>query len=577
MKKYLQYLKGVKFATIIAPILMILDSIGFVVQPYFMGKIIDVGIANNDTAYIIKMGLIMIAFAFLAMAGGFGCMYFSAKAAFGFSANLRKDLISKIQEFSFVNINSFSTASLVTRLTNDVEVLTQLFQMLLRTAIRSPFMFIGGVVMSLMINKKLSLIIVVLIPIIFISILILLKVALPFFKLVQEKIDKVNLVIRENLIGARVVKAFVRENQQIKRFDKANEELKATAIKSFNILVTLMPLVYLIMNVAIVAVLWFGTDIAITGQLEIGALSSFITYITMTLSSLIMLSMVFMNASRAKVSSDRILEVLNTTPDIQDKENVDNNLKIKKGLVEYNINSFEFSDSQGEPILQDIHFTVNPGEMIAIIGATGVGKSTLVNLMPRFYDVTDGYVKIDNINVKDYSIENLRDGIGMVLQENRLFSGTIKENIKWGNKEATDEQIIHVCKVAQIHDYIDQLPNKYDSKVEQRGSNFSGGQKQRLCIARALLKNPKILIMDDSVSALDATTENNLKRALREEFSNTTIFMITQRISSCRSADKVIVIDDGTISGIGTHDELMQNNDIYKEIYNSQQEVISHE
>lgn len=577
MKKYLQYLKGVKFATIIAPILMILDSIGFVVQPYFMGKIIDVGIANNDTAYIIKMGLIMIAFAFLAMAGGFGCMYFSAKAAFGFSANLRKDLISKIQEFSFVNINSFSTASLVTRLTNDVEVLTQLFQMLLRTAIRSPFMFIGGVVMSLMINKKLSLIIVVLIPIIFISILILLKVALPFFKLVQEKIDKVNLVIRENLIGARVVKAFVRENQQIKRFDKANEELKATAIKSFNILVTLMPLVYLIMNVAIVAVLWFGTDIAITGQLEIGALSSFITYITMTLSSLIMLSMVFMNASRAKVSSDRILEVLNTTPDIQDKENVDNNLKIKKGLVEYNINSFEFSDSQGEPILQDIHFTVNPGEMIAIIGATGVGKSTLVNLMPRFYDVTDGYVKIDNINVKDYSIENLRDGIGMVLQENRLFSGTIKENIKWGNKEATDEQIIHVCKVAQIHDYIDQLPNKYDSKVEQRGSNFSGGQKQRLCIARALLKNPKILIMDDSVSALDATTENNLKRALREEFSNTTIFMITQRISSCRSADKVIVIDDGTISGMGTHDELMQNNDIYKEIYNSQQEVISHE
>ena len=577
MKQYFKYLKGVKLAVVLAPILMILDAIGFIVQPYFMGKIIDVGIANNDVGYIIKTGLIMIGFAFLTMAGGFGCMYFSAKAAFGFAANLRKDLLSKIQEFSFVNINSFSTASLVTRLTNDVEVLTNLIQMLLRTAIRSPIMFVGGVVMSLIINKKLSLIIVALIPILFISILLLLKVALPFFKLVQEKIDKVNLVIRENLIGARVVKAFVREKQQTDRFEIANQELKNTAIKSFNILISLAPLVYLIMNVAIVAVLWFGTDIAVQGELDIGQLSSYITYITMTLSSLIMLSMIFMNASRAKVSSDRILEVLNTIPDIKDSKNVDNNLKIQKGIVEYNINSFEFSDSEGEPILKDIKFIVNPGEMIAIIGSTGVGKSTLVNLMPRFYDVTDGYVKIDNIDVRDYSIENLRNGIGMVLQENRLFSGTIKENIKWGNKEATDEQIIHACKVAQIHDFIDQLPDKYDSKVEQRGTNFSGGQKQRLCIARALLKNPKILIMDDSVSALDATTESNLKKALNEEFSNTTIFIITQRISSCKSADKILVIDDGTISGIGTHEELMQNNEVYKEIYNSQQEVISHE
>ncbi len=577
MKKYLKYLQGVKFATIIAPLLMIIDSIGFIVQPYFMAKIIDVGIVNNDIGYIVKMGLIMIIFAIFAMVGGFGCMYFSAKAAFGFAANLRKDMIAKIQNFSFVNINSFSTASLVTRLTNDVEVLTQLFQMLLRMAIRSPFMFVGGIIMSLIINKKLSLIIVALIPVIFISIIILLKLALPFFKLVQKKIDKVNLVIRENLIGARVVKAFVREEQQIDRFDKANEELKVTSIKSFNILITLMPLVYLIMNTAIVLVLWFGTDIAIKGQLDIGQLSSFITYITMTLSSLIMLSVVFMNASRARVSSDRILEVLETNPDIENKENLDEDLKITKGLVEYNVNSFEFSDSEGEAILHDIKFTVNPGEMIAIIGATGVGKSTVVNLMPRFYDVTNGYVKIDNVDVRDYTIENLRNGIGMVLQQNRLFTGTIKENIKWGNKEATDEQIAHACTVAQIHDYIESLPDKYDSKVEQRGSNFSGGQKQRLCIARALLKNPKILIMDDSVSALDATTEGNLKKALREEFKDTTIFMITQRISSCKSADRIIVIEDGTISGIGTHDELIQNNKIYNEIYSSQQEVISHE
>lgn len=584
MGKYKKYFKGIMASTILAPILMIIDTIGALVQPYYMGKIIDIGIATGDSSYILKTGLIMIVFAIISMIGGFGCMYFSSKSAYGFAANLRKDLIAKIQEFSFANINKFSTASLITRLTNDVEVLSQLIQMMLRMMVRAPFMFIGGFAMAIIINKKLSLIIVVLIPVIGAGIFFLIKKAFPYFNLMQTKIDKVNGVIRENLIGARVIKAFVREEQQIDRFGKANTDLKETAIKSFNVLIMMLPLVFIVMNSAIAGVLWFGSILAKNGEIEIGSLSSYITYITMTLSSLIMLSMVFMNASRAKVSSNRILEVLNTDADIRDNITNDENMniemkdrKVVSGDIEYNIKSFEFADSKGDEILKDVQFEIKQGQTIAIIGSTGCGKSTLVNLMPRFYDVTDGYVKIGGIDVRDYTLEHLRDGIGMVLQENRLFSGTIKENIKWGKKDATDDEIKHACKVAQIDEFIENLPDKYESKVEQRGSNFSGGQKQRLCIARALIKNPKILILDDSVSALDMTTEANLRQALDNEYSDTTIFIITQRINSCVSADKIIVLEKGTVSGIGTHDELMKNNEVYKEIYASQQEVVSHE
>ena len=331
----------------------------------------------------------------------------------------------------------------------------------------------------------------------------------------------------------------------------------------------MMPMVSLIMNIAIALVLWIGSS----GTVEAGALSAAITYMMMALTSLMMLSMVFMNFSRAKASKDRIVEILNEVPDIKNKENAVNN-KIEKGEVEYNVETFEFADSHGEAILENVKFKVNAGEMVAIIGSTGTGKSTLVNLMPRFYDVTKGEVKIDGIDVRDYDLTVLRDSIGMVLQENRLFEGTIEENIKWGKKDATLDEVKEACKIAQIDDYIESLPEKYNSHVEQRGANFSGGQKQRLCIARALIKEPKILILDDSVSALDSTTENNLRRALKEEFKDTTIFMIVQKISSCREVDRVLVVDDGTIVGNGTHEELIQNNDIYKEIYESQKEVM---
>ena len=564
-----KYMKGYWKFAILAPLFIMIDTIGSVVQPYFISQIIDVGIAGNDIEYINKSGIIMIIAALISMTGGFLAMYFSSKAAYGFGLNLRKDLIAKIQEFSFSDINKFSTSSLVTRLTNDVEILVNLVQMMLRMLIRAPFMLICGVFMTIVINPKLALIFVAILPIIIILMAFVIKKAFPLFRSVQQKIDRVNAVIRENLIGARVVKSFVREDFENKRFEKANTDLMDTNIKSFKIMLFLMPLVTVIMNLAVAAVLIIGGS----GTIDVGSISAAITYMTITLISLVMVSVAFMNLSRSKAASDRILEVLEQKPSIK---NSDNALEktIEKGKVEYNVNRFEFSDEVGEAILENIKFTIEPGTRVAIIGSTGTGKSTLINLMPRFYDVTDGYVKIDDIDVREYDIKTLRDSIGLVPQENRLFEGTIEENIKWGKKDATLEEIKKACRVAQIDSYIEKLPEQYGSHVEQRGANFSGGQKQRLAIARALVKNPKILILDDSVSALDSRTEVALRKALNEEFKSTTTFFIVQKISSCKEADLVIVIDDGTVVGIGTHNELIENNTIYQEIYNSQKEVM---
>ncbi len=539
MKQYFKYMKGNWKYAILAPILIMVDTAGMMIQPYFLQKIIDVGIANNDQNYIIQTGIIMIACALTSLIGGFLAMYFSSKAAYGFGSNLRQDMLSKIQEFSFSNINKFSTSSLVTRLTNDIEIIQQLVQMMLRMLIRAPFMLIGGIILTISMSPSIAMIFLVITPLLTLTMILTIKKAFPLFTKVQTKIDKVNSIIRENLIGARVVKSFVREEFEEERFGKANTDLKLTTIKSFNIMILLMPLVMLIMNVAIATVLWIGGN----GNIEVGQISAGITYMSMTLMSLVMLSMVFMNFSRTKASSDRILEVMNEIPDVKQETNAMKR-KIEKGLVEYNIESFAFKDSDGEPILNDIRFTVQSGQTVAIIGTTGTGKSTVVNLMPRFYDVTKGYVKIDGIDVRKYDLQTLRDSIGMVPQENRLFAGTIEENIRWGKADATEAEIKHACKIAQIDEYIESLPDKYHSRVEERGSNFSGGQKQRLTIARALIKKPKILILDDSVSALDSTTEQKLMNALSEEFKDTTIFIITQRINSCKRADKILIMDD---------------------------------
>ena len=475
MKKYFKYMKGNWKYAILAPILIMVDTAGMMIQPYFLQKIIDVGIANNDQAYIIRTGLIMIVCALISLIGGFLAMYFSSKAAYGFGSNLRQDMLSKIQEFSFSNINKFSTSSLVTRLTNDVEIIQQLVQMMLRMLIRAPFMLIGGIILTIAMSPSIATIFLIITPLLALTMVFIIKKAFPLFTKVQTKIDKVNGVIRENLIGARVVKSFVREDFESERFEKANVDLKETTIKSFHIMILLMPLVMLIMNVAIAAVLWIGGS----GNIDVGQISAGITYMSMTLMSLVMLSMVFMNFSRAKASSDRILEVMVEKPDVEQKSNAIKQ-KIEKGLVEYNVESFAFKDSQGEPILNNICFTAKPGQTIAIIGTTGTGKSTVVNLMPRFYDVTQGYVKIDGIDVKDYDLQILRDSIGMVPQENRLFAGTIEENIRWGKEDATEEEIKHACKIAQIDEYIENLPDKYHSKVEERGSNFSGRTKTKI-------------------------------------------------------------------------------------------------
>lgn len=570
--KISKYMKGNVKSAILGPLFIIVDTAGMISIPFLTSKIMDIGIPNGDKDYILRMGLYMIIVSMISMIGGFLAMYHSSKAAYGFGANLRKDLMEKIQEFSFSNINKFGTASLITRMTNDVEVLVQLVQMCLRMVIRTPVMLVGGIVMMITMSPKVALIFLALIPIIAIVMGFIIVKAFPLFKVVQTKIDNVNAVIRENLVGARVVKSFVRQDYENGRFNNANTDLMNITIKSYNIMILLMPALMLIMNLSIAAVLWIGAS----GSIEVGAISASITYMTMTLMSLMMLSMIFMNFSRAKASNDRISEILDEKSDINNKENCITD-KIEKGEVEFDVEEFSFQDSKGEAILNNIRFKVNAGEMVAIIGSTGTGKSTMVNLIPRFFDVTKGSVKIDGVDVRDYDLTTLRDSIGMVLQENRLFAGTIAENIRWGKKDATLEEIKSACKVAQIDEYIESLPDKYDSRVEERGSNFSGGQKQRLTIARALIKKPKILILDDSVSALDSTTELKLRNALKEEFKDTTIFMIVQKISSCKEVDRVLVIDDGTIVGNGTHNELIENNEIYKEISESQKEVMPEE
>ena len=567
-----KYLKGNVKSAILGPLFIIVDTVGMIAVPYFSSKIMDIGIPNGDKDYIIRMGIYMIIVSAISMLGGFLAMYHSSKAAYGFGYNLRKDLMEKIQEFSFNNINKFGTASLITRMTNDVEILVQLVQMCLRMVIRTPVMLIGGIIMMITMSPKVALIFLALIPILAVVMGFILVKGFPLFKVVQTKIDNVNNVIRENLVGARVVKSFVRQDYENERFNKANTELMDITIKSYNIMILLMPAIMLIMNLSIASVLWIGAS----GTIEVGAISASITYMTMTLMSLMMLSMIFMNFSRAKASTDRNSEVLNEVSDINSKENAKAE-KIEKGDVEFDVDEFTFKDSKGEAILNNIKCNIKAGEMVAIIGSTGTGKSTMVNLIPRFYDVTKGSVKIDGIDVRDYNLVTLRDSIGMVPQENRLFAGTIAENIRWGKKDASLEEIKHACKVAQIDEYIEGLPDKYDSRVEERGTNFSGGQKQRVAIARALVKKPKILILDDSVSALDSTTELNLRTALKEEFKDTTILMIVQKISSCKEVDRVLVIDDGTIVGNGVHSELIETNSIYKEISESQKEVMPEE
>lgn len=569
--KYSKYIKPYLSAFILGPIFMIIEVIGEAWMPALLQKIIDNGVTEKASIpYIIGIGAVMVVTALIMMLGGVGGAYFAIKASSGFANDLRKDLFKKIQDFSFSNIDDFSTGSLVTRLTNDVTIMQNMVTMMLRMALRSPGMFIAAIIMTLNINPRLAAVILIVIPILAFTLALLIKTGFPRFGIMQKKLDGLNTTTQENLTNIRVVKSFVREDFEEKKFRKANEELKDKTLHAMNVVIFMMPVMTLAMNFTTLAVVYFGGNQVIAGDMKIGQLNQFTTYVVQILSSLMMMSMIFLNSSRALTSSRRIKEVLETKVELNDDNATAKDRKVTQGKIEFKNVCFRYYKNNEEWVLENINCVINPGETVGIIGSTGCGKTSMVSLIPRLYDTDEGEVLVDGVNVKDYSLENLREGVGMVLQNNVLFSGSIMENIKWGNENAEDEEVFKFAEASQAHGFVTNFAEGYDTFLGQGGTNVSGGQKQRLCIARALLKQPKILILDDSTSAVDTATEKKIRESFRTDLKNTTKLIIAQRISSVIDADKIIVIDDGKISNIGTHDELMKSCEEYQEIYYSQ-------
>ncbi|HCT65030.1 MAG TPA: multidrug ABC transporter ATP-binding protein [Lachnospiraceae bacterium] len=569
MLRLAKYLKKYKLYVFLAPLLMGVEVISELLQPKLMAKIVNIGVANNDINYIIKIGGFMLLVSILGIVGGIGCLIFSSLASQNFGADVREDLFIKIQQFSFFNIDKFKTSSLITRLTNDITQMQTIVLMSLRILVRAPLLSIGGIIMAFSVNKKLTIVFLAIIPISAITIAVLIKHSFPLFKVVQNKLDKVNTVMRENLSGVRVVKVFVRGKHEIAKFDEANEDYKDTTIKAFRTIVLLMPVMMLLMNCAAIAVIYFGGLQVVAGDMLVGDVMAFITYLSQILMSLMMVSMFFMVFSRAKVSGDRIIEVLETEIEIVNPQNPVET-PITNGKIEFRNVSFKYEGGSGEPVLENVNFVAEAGQTVAILGETGSGKSSLVNLIPRLYDVLDGEILIDGTNVKNMDLTVLRSDVSVVLQESILFSGTIKDNLLWGKENATDEEIISASKNAQAHDFIINFPDKYQTNLGQKGVNLSGGQKQRISIARALIKKPKILIFDDSTSAVDMVTEKKIQKALSSDLKNSTKIIIAQRISSVLNADKILVLGNGTIVAEGTHNELLKNSKDYQEIYYSQ-------
>ena len=572
VKRYAAYIKPYLSAFLLAPLLMLTEVFGEILLPKFMSLIINNGVADRDTGYIIRMGIIMVLTAIVMAAGGIGGAYFSAKASICFTSDLRDALFAKVQNFSFKNIDQYSTGSLVTRLPNDVQQVQNVTMMGLRLLFRAPGMLIGALIMAFLMNAKLALVILIVIPFLSIAIVTIMVKAFPRFTLMQKKIDKLNSGIQEALTNVRVIKSFVREDYEEEKFQTMNQDLKDSSLNAMKIVIATMPIMMFAMNVTTLAVVWYGGNIIIAGNMQVGDLTAFTTYIVQILMSLMMLSMVLLQSSRAIASVKRISEVLDTEIDLTDENASRKDLKVTEGKVEFKDVAFSYSNEGGEKILEHINFTAEPGKVLGIIGTTGSGKTSLVQLIPRLYDVTEGQVLVDGVDVREYSLKNLRDGVGMVLQKNVLFSGTIDENLRWGNEEASEEEVRNAAKAAQADGFVTSFTNGYDSDLGQGGSNVSGGQKQRLCIARALLKKPKILILDDSTSAVDTATEAKIRESFSTTLKDTTKIIIAQRIGSVESADKIIVLDDGRIIGMGTHEELMKNCEAYQEIYYSQRD-----
>ncbi|MFR5323708.1 MAG: ABC transporter ATP-binding protein [Eubacterium sp.] len=575
MDKYKKYVKPYLSAFILGPIFMIVEVLGEVILPKLMSIIINYGCGqggyeSRGIGFITLIGGAMILTAVFMMAGGVLGAYFAVKASVNFAADLRRDVFKKVQEFSFANIEKFSTGSLVTRLTNDITNMQNVISIGLRMLLRAPGMLIGGLIMAFVMNWRLAIVFCVVIPLLIIAIVLIMRVALPRFNIMQTKIDSLNSRIQENITNQRVVKSFVRDDFEKKTFDTANEDLKDNTLRAMKVVIMTIPIMTLAMNITVMAVVWFGGRQIIVGSMAVGDLTAFTTYVTQILMSLMMVSMIFIQGSRAMASSRRILEVLDTKVELNDEEASMTDKKVEKGEIEFRHVGFRYYKKHKNNVLQDINFVAHPGEVIGIIGSTGSGKSSLVQLIPRLYDCDEGEVLVDGVNVKEYSLEHLRNGVAMVLQKNTLFSGTIMDNLRWGDEHASDEEVRQAAEAAQADLFVRDFNEGYNMELGQGGVNVSGGQKQRLCIARALLKKPKILILDDSTSAVDTATEAKIRQSFSTTLKDTTKLIIAQRISSVETADRILVMDEGRIVGQGTHEELLNTCEAYQEIYYSQ-------
>ena len=577
MKTWGKYIKPYKLYFILGPLCMIIEVIGEVLMPKLYSLIVKKAETQltADTGsiwYVIGMAAVMILIAILMMLSGIGGAYFGAKASVNFGSDLRLDVYKKVQKFSFANIDKFQTGSLITRLTNDVTQLQNFVNMLLRMFLRTPGMLIGALIMTITISPKLSLVLAIAIPILAILLAVVMKVGFPRFGAMQGRVDELNNTVGENLTNMRVVKSFVREDFEEEKFDAANTQLRNSAMNAMNVMILTQPVMMLVMNLTTLAVIWFGGNMVFSSELAYSDFNALLTYINQILMSLMMVTMLFMSSSRAAASAKRIKEVLNEQPDINDDNAASKNSVVKKGEVEFKNVSFRYYKNSPDCVLDDISFKINAGETLGIIGGTGSGKSTLVSLIPRLYDADSGEIMIDGINVRDYSLYTLRDGIGMVLQKNLLFSGTVEENLRWGDENATLEDMKAAAEIAQANGFVENFTDGYSHEIERGGTNVSGGQKQRLCIARALIKKPKILILDDSTSAVDTATEAKIREAFATTLKDSTKIIIAQRITSVMDSDRILVLDDGKIAGLGTHSELMESCEAYKEIYALQME-----